>query len=101
MALNLLDSITIFWHILFFDVIYSSWANSNSVGWEVFVLKEKLKSLKGMLKFLNKEVFGNLIHCIDTLRKEINILDSKVKQGVIQQLELVERTWAIYDLCLL
>lgn len=35
---------------------------------------------------INKEDFGNLFHRIDTLRKEIKILELKVYQGVIRLL---------------
>lgn len=50
----------------FSELVHSSLNNFISMGWKTLVLKEKLKSLKGVLKILNKEFFGKLIHHIDT-----------------------------------
>lgn len=49
-------------------------------GWGAYVLKEKLKSLKALLKIWNKLVFGNLNSSIRALKEIVNNFDLVAEQ---------------------
>lgn len=68
-----------------------------SLGWKAFVLKEKLKVLKGALKSLNHNVFPSLDTHIVTLRKVVGTFDLKFDRGSISNGELVERDTTSFD----
>jgi hypothetical protein len=58
-------------------VVESFWLNHNVQGWMGFVLKEKLKGLKLVLKEWHKLEYGNMEAKIDGLVTAIKDLDSK------------------------
>lgn len=68
-----------------------------SLGWKAFVLKEKLKVLKGALKALNHNVFPSLDTHIVTLREVVSTFDLKFERGSISNGELVERDTTSFD----
>lgn len=68
-----------------------------SLGWKAFVLKEKLKVLKGALKSLNQNVFPSLDTHIVTLRKVVSTFDLKFERDSISNGELVERDTTSFD----
>ncbi|KAL8469897.1 hypothetical protein ACS0TY_032675 [Phlomoides rotata] len=51
------------------------WAESSVSGWAGFVIKEKLKALKGELKGWRKVVFGEMDRKIEEKKTEIERLD--------------------------
>lgn len=61
-----------------------SWKSFNVGGWKTYVLKEKLKLLREKLREWNKTVFGYMDLNIDTVVKEINVLDDVVGMGDTQ-----------------
>lgn len=70
----------------------------NSLVGKFFFLKEKLKSLKCDLKSMNHHVFGNLDSHIDSLREEVNSLDTKFKLNVFCVEEIHSRRKDVLDL---
>ncbi|XP_057452145.1 uncharacterized protein LOC130743952 [Lotus japonicus] len=61
-------------------VVEKAWAESRFHGWGAFVLKEKLKYLRGKLKIWNKEVFGDLKSRREDAVRKINQLDLKEEE---------------------
>jgi len=59
------------------EVVEDSWNSHNLRGWMGFVLKEKLKVLKGRLRDWNKEEYGRMDTRITTLMEDIEELDVK------------------------
>jgi hypothetical protein len=57
--------------------VKGEWESYDVGGWMGYVLKEKLKRLKGALKKWNKEVYGNVDSKIAALVGEIEELDLK------------------------
>ncbi|KAK7255418.1 hypothetical protein RIF29_28827 [Crotalaria pallida] len=56
-------------------------------GWEAFILKEKLKLLKHVLKEWNKTVFGDLDKKIEDAVQKINHFDSLMEERDLQDQE--------------
>ncbi|MCH80895.1 LINE-1 reverse transcriptase like, partial [Trifolium medium] len=59
------------------EVVETYWVNNRIEGWMGFVLKEKLKGLKSILRNWNKQEYGGLEARIEELVVEIKDLDSK------------------------
>lgn len=66
--------------------------------WKEFVLKNKLKTIKGVLKAWNKDVFDNRVHHVDTLRDEIENYMWKGNKGVSLHSKIAFRAIEIVDL---
>jgi hypothetical protein len=64
-------------HKGFLEVVLKGWSSSIGTGWLGVRVKEKLKTLKGVLKVWNKEVYGGLEGKVVALTKEIELLDLK------------------------
>src|ERR1044072_125652 len=60
-------------------------------GRGAYVLKEKLKRLKGLLKGWNKDVFGDIIAKKKDLGVKMNLLELKGEESVLTQAELDQR----------
>ena len=61
----------------------SWWMTLNFRGFPSFVLVEKLKSLKGLLKRWNNEVFGNVAIKKLEAGSQVEFWDSKEVQGTL------------------
>ena len=59
----------------FIEVIKEKWAELNVDGWGSFVLKEKLRSLKGEIKEWKKDDIGEVRKGINKALEEINRID--------------------------
>jgi hypothetical protein len=59
----------------FQDVVEEEWRALHSNGWMCFVLKEKLKALKGRIKEWHKEEYGDMDARVDKLVEDIHELD--------------------------
>jgi len=53
-----------------------------------FVLKEKLKGLKGRLKVWNKKEYGGMEERVEKLVKDISMLDEKGEEGSLEEVEV-------------
>jgi ribonuclease HI len=61
------------------DVIYESW-NSVVIGCPMFVLSQKLKSLKAKLKTWNKECFGNVNDMVASAELKLQQVQMNIQQ---------------------
>lgn len=68
-----------------------SWSNFQLSGWKAFVLKDKLKALKGVLKSWNYQVFGTIETHIASLREEVRSLDLRIHEGGLSVEEIDSR----------
>lgn len=81
-----------------------SWAVMRIRGWGAYVLKEKLKGLRGNLKIWNKEVFGNLKTQKEVVVQQINALDLKEEEYSLSEdkirlrHELIVEFWKVLKL---
>lgn len=85
-------------HIGLPELVSNFWNTAELYGWKAFVLLEKLKTLKGILKSWNIEVFGNLDSQIDRLREECSKIDSLIDDGEISRDEIESRSTALSEL---
>jgi len=56
-----------------------------------FVLKSKLKGLKGDIRELNKAKYGNVEMRLVSLREDIEELDAKSEMGMLTMQEVEDR----------
>lgn len=82
----------------FKELVEEEWRKHKVEGWSGFVLKEKLKHIKEIIKRWYKEKFGNLDRRIDEKTDQVNDLDSKLEEGELDDLAAVERKKAWEDL---
>jgi hypothetical protein len=82
----------------FKDVVRLAWDSCIVEGWMGFVLKEKLKSIKGAIKVWNAEKFGEVGREKNTLIKNILDLDVKSESTGLNEREVVERKKMFQDL---
>ncbi|MCH85190.1 LINE-1 reverse transcriptase like, partial [Trifolium medium] len=75
----------------FHKVVEDAWNSFQVSGWKSFVLKEKLKLLKVVLKQWNKEVYGNVDYKIEKTTEEIEVLEVKCENVGLEEAELLER----------
>lgn len=78
-------------HQGFKKLVESAWLNFSFFGWKAFVLKEKLKSLKSILKNWNSQVFGNVENNLKKLEMEISSLDSRAELVGLSEEEVILR----------
>ncbi|KAK2442416.1 hypothetical protein QL285_013611 [Trifolium repens] len=85
----------------FKELVVNSWTNHNVSGWMGFVLKEKLKGLKGVIKRWSKEVYGKPEDTKLRLVDQIKVLDLKSEDGglsveeVVIRKRLFEQLWEV------
>lgn len=91
-------------HPSFKSLVDSKWNSYSISGWGSFVLKEKLKRLKGDLKEWRQLTFGDLDKSIDDKKAEIERLDilddsfdldedeAKMREGIMEEL-INETSW--------
>jgi len=72
----------------FKGVVEEAWRNQNVSGWMSFVLKEKLKGLKPILKEWSRKEYGGIEERVELLVGEIKGLDEKGEEGVLTELEV-------------
>lgn len=65
--------------------------NHDGSGWMRFVLKSKLKGLKGDIRELNKAKYGNVEMRLVSLREDIEELDAKSEMGMLTMQEVEDR----------
>ncbi|WJX33767.1 hypothetical protein P8452_21944 [Trifolium repens] len=82
-----------FWleHKFFKGVVEACWGSTMVDGWMGFVLKEKLKSLKLVLRQWHKEEFGALDTKIEALKVNISDLDVRGELTGLSTLEVESR----------
>jgi hypothetical protein len=79
-------------------VVEEAWRNQNVSGWMSFVLKEKLKGLKFILKEWSKKEYGGMEERVENLVEEIKALDIKGEDGVLAEWEVGIRKTKFEDL---
>jgi hypothetical protein len=75
----------------FKELVVTSWTNQHVSGWMGFVLKEKLKGLKSVLKRWSKEVYGKPEETKQKLVELIKLLDLKSEDGGLSDAEVATR----------
>lgn len=58
-------------------------------GHKAYVFKEKLKQIKSHLRTWNKNHCGNIGQDIDSVRKELDLLDKKQEDEGLEEYEIV------------
>jgi len=76
--------------------VRKKWASYNIEGWGAYVLKEKLKLLKGILKEWHQNHSQNLESMCGLLKERMSILDIKGETTALAEEEVVE----IHDLAI-
>jgi exonuclease III len=92
-----------FWlsHKEFKEVVTKAWEDQHFEGWMGFILKERLKGLKGMIKDWHRVTYGVADEKKKHLTKAIMELDTKsetqglVEEEVIEIKKLFEELWKI------
>jgi hypothetical protein len=74
------------------------WKSHEVVGWMDFVLKEKLKGLKAIIKAWNMDVYGIVDAKIMLLVEEIQMLDLQGEVAGLRQEEVERRKKLFGDL---
>ncbi|MCI12598.1 transposon TX1 putative protein, partial [Trifolium medium] len=82
-------------------MVKSEWDSYQVEGWMGFVLKEKLKRLKGFLKGWNKEVYGSVDTKIGKLVDTIEMLDLKGEREGLSTEEVLLRKGSFNQMWLL
>ncbi|MCI04221.1 transposon TX1 putative protein, partial [Trifolium medium] len=72
-------------------VVEDAWNSFNVSGRKGYVLKEKLKLLKGTSRLWNREVYGNVDHKIEKVTGEIEVLELKCENVGLDEADLLER----------
>jgi hypothetical protein len=85
----------------FHTLVKSEWESYKVGGWMGFILKEKLKRLKEVLKRWNKEVYGNVDTKIAALIDGIEGLDLKGEEVGLSEEEMLLRKECFNNLWLL
>jgi exonuclease III len=92
-----------FWlrHKDFKEVVSNAWNSQEVSGWMGFILKERLKFLKGVIKLWSKEVYGKPEEKKKRLVEEIKALDLKSEmvglsvEEVGLRKQLFEELWVV------
>jgi hypothetical protein len=85
----------------FREVVSKAWKSFHVMGWKGYVVKEKMKLLKRVLKTWNKDVYGNMDSKIDALTNEIEELELKCETIGLSVEELVTRKKRFEELWIL
>ncbi|MCH87429.1 transposon TX1 putative protein, partial [Trifolium medium] len=75
----------------FKEVIKNAWESQRVEGWMEFILKERLKGLKVIIKEWNVATYGLVEQKKKWLIKEISFLDRKSEISSLEDAEMVER----------
>lgn len=78
-------------HPKFREVIENTWNSHQVQGWGGFVVKEKLKYLKGELKKWNREVFGLIDKNVGEIKEKIHELDMIDEVGGLDENMIIQR----------
>jgi hypothetical protein len=78
-------------HKDFYKLVEDFWRNCEFTGWMAFILKEKLKGLKGCLRSWNKETFGSVEVKINKLVGDIRDLDVRSEVSGLSAGEVLHR----------
>ncbi|XP_057779903.1 uncharacterized protein LOC130998504 [Salvia miltiorrhiza] len=78
-------------HSEFEEMVKQVWTVNNVGGWSFFVVKEKLKKLKEVLKVWNRTSFGEIDNKIQELQKELQEKDKVDEQRGLQESEVIRR----------
>ncbi|XP_028064362.1 uncharacterized protein LOC114267521 [Camellia sinensis] len=78
-------------HPQFLSVIKFSWVEPEISGWAGFVIQEKLKNLRRVLKSWNHEVFGNVAHLVKAAESELHNLDLLAESRELSNAEVDRR----------
>jgi hypothetical protein len=70
--------------------VKEKWGSLNVVGWGGFVLKEKLKLMKGALKEWHVAHAQNLSSRIDSLKGRLSALDLKGEEDTLSEADIEE-----------
>lgn len=85
-------------HMEFKNVVERGWLNSNVIGWKAFVLKEKLKILKLVIRSWNVEVFRYIDNKVQQLQSSIGELDLIAEERLLLDVEVEHRRLLVADL---
>lgn len=69
----------------------TSWKGFSHHGYGNFVIKEKLKSLKNILKDWNRNTFGHVDRDIEQAKAEIEKLDVKAEERTLSEADVLKR----------
>ncbi|KAL7202514.1 hypothetical protein ACSBR1_034063 [Camellia fascicularis] len=89
-------------HPNFSQLFVSFWSNTTFAGWFDYILFQKLKHLKLILKSWNIEVFGNITSKIKSSEEELHALDIIAKERALVASEKARRRvvrgemWKLY-----
>jgi hypothetical protein len=75
----------------FKDIVKVTWESSIVEGWMGFILKERLKSLKGAIKEWSFNSFGDAVNKKMRLVTRISVLDVKSEDVGLEEVEIVKR----------
>ncbi|XP_028102144.1 uncharacterized protein LOC114301374 [Camellia sinensis] len=78
-------------HPKFGEVMKKSWEDYAITGWVGFVIINKLKALRSVLKKWNVEVFGNVTHSLKTADEELHAIDLVAESRNLERNEAVRR----------
>jgi hypothetical protein len=82
----------------FRNIVIQAWRAQNFEGWMAFILKEKLKILKGVIKDWSLSTFGAMEDRKRSLIKSIEELDLKSEESGLVGVEVVDRKLKFDDL---
>ncbi|XP_028119165.1 uncharacterized protein LOC114316678 [Camellia sinensis] len=89
-------------HPNFSQLFVTFWTNTTFAGWSGFMLLQKLKHLKLVLKTWNTEVFGNIFFKIKTSEEELHAMDIIAEESALVASEKARRMvvrgelWKLY-----
>ncbi|XP_028084379.1 uncharacterized protein LOC114285538 [Camellia sinensis] len=89
-------------HPNFAQLFVSSWSDSSFVGWSGYILFQKLKHLKLVLKSWNIQVFDNMASKIKSSEEELHALDITAEERALLASEKARRRevkgelWKLY-----
>lgn len=85
----------------FKELVINTWHSQHFSGWMGFVLKERLKGIKGVIREWSKEVYGKPVEAKNRLVDQIKVLDLKSEgvglsgEEVATRKHLFEELWVV------
>lgn len=73
------------------EVVEEAWNSQNVTGWMGYVLKEKLKGVKGRLREWNREEYGFIEDRIASLKEEIEVVDVRGESSFLTDEDIKRR----------
>ena len=80
------------------QLVEEAWRIKNVSGWMSFVLKEKLKGLKPILKEWSRKEYGGIEERVKLLVEEIKGLDEKGEEGCWNKIRLTNITLRVGEI---